>query len=239
MEGFLPILDAAALPGRVLAIAPHSDDEILGCGGMLARHADRGDAVRVVHVSDGAGLDADRAVTEERAAEARAALECLDVGDVVDLGLADGRLDSEGGLATVLADEVARFGPGLVYAPSPWEAHPDHRAVFAGLAAGLWEGDLAATPCHLYGVNNPVWATVLYDITAQTTAKNEALDRFETQAALQLAWRCEWVDRARAVNVDMPGIERLEAFLACRLGDLAGLASRHGEFHAWLGDLQP
>lgn len=235
MEGFLPILDPAALPDRVLAFAPHSDDEILGCGGMLAWHADRGDAVRVVHVSDGAGLDADRAVAQEREAEARGALERLGVGDVVDLGLPDGRLGQGAGLATVLADEVARFAPGLVYAPSPWEAHPDHQAVFAGLAAAGWEGDLSDTVCHLYGVNNPVWATGLYDITAQTAAKNEALGRFETQAALQLAWRCEWVDRARAVNVDMPGIERLEAFLACRLDDLAALASRYGEFQAWLG----
>ena len=51
---------------RVLVIAAHPDDEVLGMGGTIARHADAGDAVRVLVVTDGSstqypGDDATRA----------------------------------------------------------------------------------------------------------------------------------------------------------------------------------
>ena len=38
---------------RVLVIAAHPDDEVLGMGGTIAGHTHRGDAVRVVVVTDG------------------------------------------------------------------------------------------------------------------------------------------------------------------------------------------
>jgi LmbE family N-acetylglucosaminyl deacetylase len=38
---------------RVLVFAAHPDDEVLGMGGTIAVHVDRGDDVRVVVVTDG------------------------------------------------------------------------------------------------------------------------------------------------------------------------------------------
>lgn len=38
---------------NVLVIATHADDEVLGCGGVMARHADRGDKVHVAVVTRG------------------------------------------------------------------------------------------------------------------------------------------------------------------------------------------
>src|SRR5437868_15070027 len=42
--------------GGVLAIAAHPDDEVLGCGGVLARHARRGEPVTIVIVCEGESL---------------------------------------------------------------------------------------------------------------------------------------------------------------------------------------
>ena len=39
---------------RVLVVAAHPDDEVLGCGGTIARHADVGDQVQVLIVAEGA-----------------------------------------------------------------------------------------------------------------------------------------------------------------------------------------
>ena len=39
---------------NVLVIAAHPDDEVLGCGGIIARHSDAGDNVQVVIVAEGA-----------------------------------------------------------------------------------------------------------------------------------------------------------------------------------------
>ena len=43
-----------ALPKSILVIAAHPDDEVLGCGGAIARHADAGDSVQVLIVAEGA-----------------------------------------------------------------------------------------------------------------------------------------------------------------------------------------
>ena len=39
---------------RVLVVAAHPDDEVLSCGGTIARHADGGDQVQVLIVAEGA-----------------------------------------------------------------------------------------------------------------------------------------------------------------------------------------
>ena len=38
---------------RILVVAPHPDDEILGCGGVMARHVAGGDEVHVAIVTRG------------------------------------------------------------------------------------------------------------------------------------------------------------------------------------------
>ena len=66
MKGLYPPFgDPAALPERVLVIAPHPDDEVFGCGGMLAHHAAQGATVRVLVLTDGAGGAPEGAVATE------------------------------------------------------------------------------------------------------------------------------------------------------------------------------
>lgn len=38
---------------RVLVIAPHPDDEIIGCGGTMAQHVEKGDRIFVIYVTSG------------------------------------------------------------------------------------------------------------------------------------------------------------------------------------------
>ena len=45
----------------ILVVAPHAMDEVLGCGGTMARHADAGERIdTLVLCGDGSGLDATR-----------------------------------------------------------------------------------------------------------------------------------------------------------------------------------
>ena len=81
---------------RVLVIAAHPDDEVLGMGGTIARHADAGDAVRVLVVTDGSSTQypGDDETRTRKEHEARRAAAELGVSDYVHLDLPDMRLDT-------------------------------------------------------------------------------------------------------------------------------------------------
>jgi LmbE family N-acetylglucosaminyl deacetylase len=135
-----------APPGRAerlsfasaLAIAPHYDDEVLGCGGLLAQLAAAGGAVRVLFLTDGGGgreeIAERAAYRERRREESRRAAAVLGLSGCDHLGLPDGRLDHhldeavEGIRRAVLTQR-----PALLLAPSPLEVTADHVAAFAAL----------------------------------------------------------------------------------------------------------
>jgi LmbE family N-acetylglucosaminyl deacetylase len=118
---------------RVLVIAAHPDDEVLGMGGAIAVHTDRGDEVRIVVVTDGSSTqypdDAEtRARKEDEAV--RAAAE-LGVTDYVHLDLPDMRLDTLAHVEvnSVVEEHVRGFAPAVVYTPQP-DVNRDHRVLF-------------------------------------------------------------------------------------------------------------
>src|SRR5437879_6354637 len=70
------------MANRVLVLAPHPDDESIGCGGALCLHQQRGDAISVVFLTSGErGLPgmAEESVRSLREAEAASAAEVLGV----------------------------------------------------------------------------------------------------------------------------------------------------------------
>lgn len=121
---------------RVLVLAPHPDDEVFGCGGAIMRHVAAADAVRVVVASDGEY----RAEAEQRAAhgaqrreESRAAGAVLGYGEPEFWALPDRGIEYGEFLVRRIAEAIAAVDADLVYAPSVYEMHPDHRAL--GMAA--------------------------------------------------------------------------------------------------------
>jgi LmbE family N-acetylglucosaminyl deacetylase len=187
-----PSFDLADFTGRrVVVLAAHPDDEVLGAGGLLRRLADREVEIDCVWATDGeASHPTSTAITPEqlgvlRRAESIAALQRLRVPArrVVHLGLPDS------GLADRVADLVAELlqvigDDDLVLAPWRGDGHPDHEAV--GTAA-------AAVTAHL--IEYPIWmwhwalpddprvpwqrARAVSDI--DVAAKAQAIDVFETQ----------------------------------------------------------
>src|SRR4051812_22340157 len=81
---------------RILIVAAHPDDEVLGCGGTMVRHAERGDTVDVVFVADGVtarGATAGEQLDRRRAAAMKAA-KALGCRQPTFLDFPDNRLDS-------------------------------------------------------------------------------------------------------------------------------------------------
>jgi N-acetylglucosamine malate deacetylase 1 len=119
---------------RVLVLAAHPDDEVLGMGGTIALHAAvRGDEVRIVCVTDGSSTQypGDTALRERKNDEARRAARELGVEDYVHLDLPDMRLDTIPHVEVnrVVEEHVRGFRPDLVYTPHP-DVNRDHCALF-------------------------------------------------------------------------------------------------------------
>jgi LmbE family N-acetylglucosaminyl deacetylase len=79
---------------NVLLVAAHPDDELLGVGGTVARHVDRGDRVRLAVMCEGISMRYDAQRHAEVQAQAKAAAEILGVRDLVLRELPDQRLDA-------------------------------------------------------------------------------------------------------------------------------------------------
>jgi len=122
---------------RVLIVAAHPDDEVLGMGGTIALHVDRGDVVRIVCVTDGSSTQypGDAATREQKEQEARSAAAELGVEDYVHLDLPDMRLDTVPHVEVNAGVEaqIRDFLPDTLYTVQP-DVNRDHRALFDSVA---------------------------------------------------------------------------------------------------------
>jgi len=113
-------------PANILVVAAHPDDEVLGCGGTIARHADRGDHVDLLFLTDGVGARGESPVATVGARQeaAHAAAGILGAQTPQFLDFPDNRLDSVDLLDVIQAIEA-------VLAARPYDTVYTH-----------WEGDL-------------------------------------------------------------------------------------------------
>ncbi|WP_458207726.1 PIG-L deacetylase family protein [Haladaptatus sp. NG-SE-30] len=117
----------------VLAVAAHPDDEVLGAGGTLSKHAEAGDEVHVLIVTEGATQQYDDLeLIEQKRREAEACARRLGVSDVRFGDFPDMRLDDAPHVEinAVLEDSVEELRPDIVYTHSDHEVNEDHRALY-------------------------------------------------------------------------------------------------------------
>lgn len=171
---------------NILVIAPHPDDETIGCGGTICLHTKRGDCVTVVFLSSGElGL---KHLTCEKAwamreKEAKAAATILGVARLRFLRQPDWMLgDHLKPAARELRPILRAEAPQLIYVPHLLEWHPDHQAALPILRRALkgWRG--ALPELRAYEVWTPL-AThdQVEDITRMMPRKLKALRAHRSQ----------------------------------------------------------
>ncbi|MGZ5431740.1 MAG: PIG-L family deacetylase [Thermoanaerobaculia bacterium] len=197
------LIEAEAIPyepallrgERLLVLAPHPDDEVIGCGGLVAQHLREHRAVRVVVATDGA--QAGTAPAREQ--ESRRALDTLgENAELAFLGFPDRGLGDP--LASRLRDELLTFRPDLILVPAPIEIHPDHHAlarVFCELVQRdeTLFADLAVARVAFYEVGQPLRPNAIVDISDVAEAKYAAIAHHESQLAQR-----DYVAYARGLN---------------------------------------
>lgn len=119
--------------GRTLIVAPHPDDEVLGCGGTMARLAAAGNEVYVAVVTEGRPPNYSIEFVSQVQQEARHAHSILGVKETFWLGLPAAALTetAHSAINAALHDLVSRLRPRTLLIPFIGDIHVDHQLIFA------------------------------------------------------------------------------------------------------------
>lgn len=162
---------------NVVVVAPHPDDESIGCGGAVRLHVERGDRVSAVFLTSGElGLKdlPKEEVWRIREKEARKAAEVLGLASLSFLRKNDWYLGEQIKEAAAALKPILRdAAPELVYLPHEGEWHPDHKA-----AVRIVRGALGSASVQLRGYE--VWSPMVEydhheDISSVMTRKLRAM----------------------------------------------------------------
>ncbi len=184
-EKLVPYESVSRIAGnRVLVLAPHPDDEVFGCGGAIMRHVDAGDAVHVVIASNGeyrVDASTQSSYSKLRQTESQKAAIVLGCDRPTFWGIPDRALEYGEYLIERITDAINTMKADLVYVPSVFEMHPDHRAL--GMAALESVRRNAAKPqLAMYEIGIPMpRINTLLDISNIAERKQRAMQCFESQ----------------------------------------------------------
>ena len=186
--------------GPVLVLAPHMDDEIVGCGGALRKHVLAGVPVTSVIVTDGrrgnpdiyrdaslgkeAIAQAESQMVDRRKQESTAAAEIMGVENLVFLDMPDGNLQPTQSVIDRLIEILNRVKPALIYLPSMLDTHLDHWAtsrIFHRCLKAISKDMHPSLRLREYEVWSPLLANRLVDIEDVVDVKRQALLQFKTQ----------------------------------------------------------
>ncbi|MDG1144347.1 MAG: PIG-L family deacetylase [Burkholderiales bacterium] len=120
----------------ILVVAPHPDDETLGCGGTLLRHHQEGDEVHWIVVTTN-HADREAPQNDRRDDEITRINLAYSFASISQLGFYSARLDLVpiADLVEAIREVMERVQPDTVYVPHVGDAHSDHGIIFNATAA--------------------------------------------------------------------------------------------------------
>lgn len=191
-HGVQPVPARALDPGEfagaaVLVLAPHPDDEVIGCGGTLLRLVDAGARVTCIQATDGSDSHALRDAPEEVRRTVRLE-EAERVAAMAQFHMEAWRADNRAfrdtpELAQRLAARIERDRPRLVFTPFVTDIHPDHLTLNRVFAAAIRAAAAAVAETRVLAYE--VWSLAPPGLVCDVTdvrARQEALLRIYATA---------------------------------------------------------
>ena len=159
---------------NILVIAAHADDEVLGCGGTIAKYKDQGATVNVALLADGVSSrstenTSSHADLKIRNAAARHANKILGVDQVIFGKFPDNRMDSVALLDVIkyVEDLIVEFTPDVIFTHHSNCLNIDHRVV----------NQAVCTACRPQG-NYSVKSILFFEIPSSTEWQINSLGAF-------------------------------------------------------------
>jgi LmbE family N-acetylglucosaminyl deacetylase len=220
-----------------LVLAAHPDDEVLGCGGTIARLSQEGEEVYVAILGEGISSryanrdEADPAALTSLRQTSRAVATFLGAKDLVTLGLPDNRFDTVPLLDIIKIVEglVTRFAPRMVFTQHGGDLNVDHQVLFratltatrpmqGGPVQAVYAYEVASSTEWSFQQFAPAFRpNVFFDIGATLPTKIQAMQMYETEARSFPHPRSAQALRAQAQRWgSVVGCEAAEAFQLVR-----------------------
>lgn len=222
----------------VLVIAAHPDDEVLGCGGTIAKHLQNGDIVNILIVAEGQTSrqnNRNRGSLSKELKElqiaAKEANKLLGTKNLNFLDFPDNRLDSIDRLDLIKAIEIKikKYKPTTIYTHYAWDLNIDHRRLHEAVitASRPIPGQIvkkilcfeipSSTEWQSPGIYPSFTPNYFVDITDQINLKIKALEKYDNEMR-------EW-PHARSIRAlknliylrgSQVGVEAAESFYLVR-----------------------
>ena len=232
----------ARFGGTVLVVAPHMDDEVLACGGLIASLPDK-QRIHILYATDGAKSPAplmpwiDKATDDLRAVRKRESIAAVGLLGVPSanlrfLDLPESGLSRRGSdFERRVVEHLRQLLPDHVLVPFRYDRHPDHlavnRTVTAAYLAGAYDGDLSEYFVYYRWRLLPGGDVRRYvrpedllrlDIASVARRKRDALACFASQTTRYYPWQTRPILTAELLDEESRGPEVFLRFDASRPG---------------------
>lgn len=218
---------------KVIVVAPHADDEILGCGATMAKHVYHGDEVIVI-IATNAFIGAPELFTEigikSVREEALNAHNIIGVKETIFLDFPAPALNAfpEYKISIELSKLFQKFNPTHLYLPHPGDIHQDHKAIYrSSLVAARPQNNLKIANIFCYETLSETEWTPLHEkpfipnyfvnVTEVYEKKNLAMLCFQSQIKeFPHSRSLQALEALAKLRGSTVGFERAESFIVER-----------------------
>ena len=215
----------------ILVIAAHSDDEALGCSGVIARHVAEGDNVHLLFMTDGVASRSGSGDGDNRLTSAHSASKILRVTSFTNLNFPDNQMDSIPllGIVKEVENKISELQPEIIYTHHIGDLNVDHQITHKAVVTACRPQPsfcveeiyafevLSSTEWSAPGVE-PFSPNVYIDITDYIDIKKQVLEVYSEE--MRQPPHSRSIDNALRLNAlrgNSVGMEYAEAFELIRM----------------------
>ena len=173
---------------KVLFISPHIDDETIGAGGTLLKHAENGDEIVCIYIADGGGavstLDKESLI-KLRKKEAEKIKDIVGIEKLYFLDIPDGQVIIKDEYIAKINSILKNENPNIIYTPFLLDGHIDHVNSTRIIIESIRQWDNDFKNIYMYSVNAPIRPDIISNITIMDKSlfkkKNSLYDIFKSQ----------------------------------------------------------
>lgn len=164
-----------------LILAPHPDDESMGCSGTAMILNNKGASSTVVFITNGEKLcgEPSEIIAERRIMEAHRSSDLIGCKKNIFLNIPDGEVSANEAITyNKIADVIDQIKPDIIFCPSPLDHHHDHIAT--SRVSLMLHKNLRSFRLAFYEIYSTVRFTHLIDITGVIERKKDVIMNYHT-----------------------------------------------------------